>query len=106
MRRETLTGWLLVLALTATGRSADDPLTPEQHKLLQRATDLTTEATRFYQQGQLTQALECAREALRIGEKIFTKERFPQGHPDLARSLTNLAVLFQEQGDSAKARQY
>ena len=58
MADRTLMGWLLVLALAGSGRAADDLLTPEQEKRLQRAKELNTEAGRLYQQAQYASAVE------------------------------------------------
>jgi CHAT domain-containing protein/Tfp pilus assembly protein PilF len=39
-------------------------------------------------------------------QQLYPKERYPQGHPDLARNLNNLGVLLQAQGEYAKALGY
>jgi CHAT domain-containing protein len=58
-----------------------------QHKALQRP----EEAERSY------------RQALWIRQKRCPQDRYPQGHPDLALSLNDLALLHFEQGEYSKA---
>jgi len=53
-----------VLALARAGHAAADPLTPEQEKRLQRATELNAEGVRLYQQGQYAQAVERLRRVM------------------------------------------
>ena len=77
MSDRALLGWLLVLALASAGHTADDKLTPEQEKKLQRALELNKEGSQLYRQGQYAPAVERLREALRIWEAIYSKERYP-----------------------------
>ncbi len=42
--------------------------------------------------------------ALAIEEALYPRDRYPHGHPDLARSLSNLGVVLQAQGDYGAAR--
>ena len=44
--------------------------------------------------------------ALAMYQALYPKERYPQGHPDLARSLNNLGVLLRAQGDYGEAQGY
>jgi CHAT domain-containing protein/tetratricopeptide (TPR) repeat protein len=39
-------------------------------------------------------------------ENLYPKERFPNGHPELARSINNLAGLFEERGQLVRAQAY
>ena len=39
-------------------------------------------------------------------EALYPKDRYPQGHPDLAKSLNNLGALLRDQGDYGGARGY
>ena len=39
-------------------------------------------------------------------EALYPKERYPQGHPDLATSLNNMGLLLQKQGNYGEARGY
>jgi CHAT domain-containing protein len=59
-----------------------------QQKELQRA----GEAERSY------------RHALRIRQNLYPQSRYPQGHPDLATSLNNLASLYKAEGEYSKAK--
>jgi CHAT domain-containing protein len=58
-----------------------------QHKALHRP----EEAERSY------------RQALWIRQKLYPQSRYPQGHPDLAVSLNDLAELYHDQGRYGKA---
>ena len=42
-------------------------------------------------------------DVLRMREGLYPKERYPQGHSDLASSINNLAALHRAQGKYAKA---
>ena len=39
-------------------------------------------------------------------QALYPKERYPQGHPNLARSLNNLGGVLQALGNYAEARGY
>ena len=39
-------------------------------------------------------------------QKLYPKERFPDGHPDLASSLNNMGIVLQSLGESGKALPY
>ena len=41
-----------------------------------------------------------------MDEALYPKDRYPQGHPDLATSLNNLGTLLQAQGAYGEARGY
>ena len=41
-----------------------------------------------------------------MNEALYPKERYPQGHPDLALSLNNLGDLLRAQGAYGEARAY
>ena len=41
-----------------------------------------------------------------MNQALYPKERYPQGHPDLARCLDNLGQLLHDQGNYAEARGY
>jgi CHAT domain-containing protein len=57
----------------------------------------------LHQAGKFPEATKVFADALRIREGLYPKERYPQGHPDLANSINNLALLHQEQGEYGKA---
>ncbi|MCI0461311.1 MAG: CHAT domain-containing protein, partial [Gemmataceae bacterium] len=46
------------------------------------------------------------RDALSMYEQLYPRDKYPQGHPDLAQSLDNLGSLLQEQGEYATAEGY
>ena len=50
--------------------------------------------------------VEQARQALEARQKLYPPERHPQGHPDLAASLTNLGSLYQAQRNFAQAQSH
>ena len=54
----------------------------------------------------LAPAVEKTRQSLQIFERLYPKDDYPQGHPDLATCLNNLGVLLQAQGDYGEARGY
>jgi tetratricopeptide (TPR) repeat protein len=97
----------LVLGMTLTegwwAAAADDPpkeLTPEERKELQtKWKELISAAERSYQTGKLPEAAEAAQKALETARRLYPR----QDHPDVARSLNNLAVVLQVQGKYADA---
>jgi tetratricopeptide (TPR) repeat protein len=104
-------GCLLVLSLClpAAVRAQDKPaneLTPEQQRLKKRAHDLNEEAVKLYQQGRYAESTKRLQEVLQIREGLYPKDTYPQGHPDLARSLNNLGALLKVQEQYAKALPY
>src|SRR5262249_1372747 len=48
-------------------------------------------------------ATPAPREALALRRKLFTPERYPEGHPDLATSLNNLGFVLQARGEYGRA---
>ena len=55
-------------------------------------------------QGSYGEARGYYERALAMHQSLYPKERYPQGHPDLARSLNNLGSLLQAQGSYGEAR--
>src|SRR5262245_24707541 len=103
----------LILALPGSSlpaaRADDTPerLTPEQRQELERRTaELHEAGLQCYQRGDLVTAVDKVRQSLQLFELLYPKERYPQGHPDLANSLDNLGVLLRDQGDYGGARGY
>jgi CHAT domain-containing protein/Tfp pilus assembly protein PilF len=78
----------------------------ERARLEKRATELNQRVLALHQQGQLDGARKLCEEALALRQQLYPKERYPDGHPDLAASLNNLGFLLQAQGDSGKALDY
>jgi CHAT domain-containing protein/Tfp pilus assembly protein PilF len=111
--RATL-GWLtvglLVAAVTeASGQPVPAPadtaadLPAEQPKLLDKAKRLNAEAFRAYQRADWRTAMPLVQEALETYRKAYPRERYPDGHPDLASSLNNLGLLHLSAGEHAQA---
>lgn len=65
---------------------------------LAEATRLNQQVDRLYQQGKYDEAIPLAKRALAIREKILGAN-----HPDVATSLSNLAVLYDYQGKYRQA---
>ena len=55
-----------------------------------------------YQRGDLTTAVEKNRQLLAIMERLYPKDGYPQGHPDLATSLNNLGSCSRPRGTTAR----
>src|SRR5262249_23306202 len=53
--------------------------------------------------GQADKALSCYERAVEMCEKLYPVKTFPDGHPDLARSLTSFGVEFNLLGQPDKA---
>src|SRR5690348_837855 len=88
---------LLVLLAAYLGRAAADnpskePSSEERVRLEQQATDLNERAGALYGQGRYPEATKLLQEALEIQRELYPAKRHPEGHPDLAVSLNNLAV--------------
>jgi CHAT domain-containing protein len=105
-------GVLLLLAILVTAASAQpvpvpgdkaaDP-TATQQKLLAKAHQLGVAGSHHYQRGDFAKALVPWQEALEIYRQVYPRASYPNGHPDLLRSLNNLAAAQQAAGDYAKA---
>ncbi|MGB5896605.1 MAG: tetratricopeptide repeat protein, partial [Geitlerinemataceae cyanobacterium] len=65
---------------------------------LAEAEQLNQQVMQLYQQGQYTEAIPLAEQALAIWEKVLGAE-----HPDVATSLNNLAMLYQAMGNYSGA---
>jgi CHAT domain-containing protein len=103
-----MTRWLTTLALLAFAASAwaaapPDAQTRARFAQIEEATRLNLRGEALYQAGRWPEATKVLAEVLRMRERLYPKERYPQGHPDLALSLNNLAFLHKEQGEHAKA---
>ena len=120
-RRRALPEWLpaLVAALALTlagplapslpGQAADPPkpiASHERQKLEAQAAELFQAGFQAYQQGDLVVAVAKTRESLRIREKLYSKDLYPQGHPHLAEGLNNLGGLLRRRAHTARAVYY
>jgi CHAT domain-containing protein/tetratricopeptide (TPR) repeat protein len=101
---------LLTPVLFSPAGRADDPperLTTEQRQELQRqALELYNASKQAHERGDLTTAVEKARQLLRIMERLYPKDRYPQGHSDLAAGLNNLGMLLRDRREYGEARGY
>src|SRR5262249_46191996 len=57
-------------------------------------------------QGEYGKALDYCQRALAMFESLYPRDRYPQGHPQLAIGLNNLGSLLQDQGEYGKALDY
>ncbi len=104
---------LLVLMLAGQSfvpRQIPDPVkefTPqERQKLEAHASELFQAGVRAFQQGNLKEAIAKTEESLRNRESLYPKDRYPEGHSDLANSLNNLGSVLHAQGYDIQARRY
>jgi tetratricopeptide (TPR) repeat protein len=72
--------------------------TPAQREALQRAASLNREGIAAFRKGDPARALSIFRRSLTL-----IKETLGEGHPDYARALNNLAMLYQTTGDYKSA---
>src|SRR5689334_14735589 len=78
--------------LRAADRAAPAPLTEEERSRLEKqALDLNERGVLLYQQGRYAEATKLLEQALEMRQRLYPNEQYPQGHPDLAVSLANLA---------------
>jgi CHAT domain-containing protein/Tfp pilus assembly protein PilF len=97
---------LLGLAPGIVG-AADEELTPAERKdLEQRAKEAIQQTNERYQAGKYRDATRLAEEALTILRRLYPPKQYPEGHPDLANSLSWLGLLLLEQGEYAKAEPF
>jgi CHAT domain-containing protein len=99
----------LTVLLAVAALHAADPaeLTPEQRTALaKKAAELDKKEYTLYQQGRYAEAVQLRKESHIIREQLYPADKYPQGHPDLARSLNNLGFLLSAQGEYAKAEPF
>ncbi len=77
------------------------PQSAQQSAELEEALRLNEQAVQLSKQGQYTTAIPLAERSLAIYEKVLGKE-----HPDVAVSFSNLAALYQTQGDISRALEF
>src|SRR5262245_37396803 len=95
----------LVFVALAAGlwpAAADDPpkkLTPEERKELEaKWKERTATGSKAYPAGKYAEATTVFREALDLARVTFPAAEFPDGHPMIAASLNNLAVVSRGEG--------
>ncbi len=95
---------LLALAVLAPAAGGPDELTPERRKELEKkAVDLSEAAGRQYAAGDYAKAAESFREARDLCRTLYPRDKYPQGHPDLALCTTNLARSHLAAGEYSQA---
>jgi tetratricopeptide (TPR) repeat protein len=96
--------WLLAPAMLP----ADEPpaLTAAEQQLLQEAAKLQAEGVALYGQTKLAAATERLRKALELYQRVYPREKYPDGHPDLALSLNNLGAVLQAQAENGRAEPF
>jgi CHAT domain-containing protein/tetratricopeptide (TPR) repeat protein len=90
-----------LLGLVADAENAPKKLTPEERRELEtKREELSALGVKAYAAGNIDQAANALTEALRISRQLYPKDEYPDGHANLAKSLYNLAYLY----DVAHAR--
>jgi CHAT domain-containing protein len=103
--------WTLVTLLMAAGfaaRAADKPGDPTPDERKEREKKVATwnrEGSRLYAAHDFARARELFSQALEMGRSLYPKSDFPNGHPELAASMQNLAVMRLVMGEYAEAEQ-
>jgi CHAT domain-containing protein/Flp pilus assembly protein TadD len=106
-----LAGWFgLVLAwlLAPSVLPAEEPpaLTAEERQLLEEAAKLHAEGRALYRQARLAAATERLRKALELRQRVYSRDKYPDGHPKLTESLSGLGFLLQVQGKNSQAEPF
>jgi CHAT domain-containing protein/Tfp pilus assembly protein PilF len=93
----------ILLALLLAGA----PLPTEEQQALQaKAAALDQQMLALYRAGRGAETVSLAEQALALRRQLYPKERFPDGHRDLANSLDNLGFMLQVRGDFARAEAF
>src|SRR5262249_3493053 len=71
-----------------------------------RATALNAAGMAHYQRAQQGQAEQAWRQALALRQQLYPPKDYPEGHPDLATSLSNLGALLMARGEYVPAEKY
>src|SRR5262245_49611984 len=91
---------LVAAALLFAGATrAQGPQWSDQDKeQLKQAAVWNAQGVQAYRRGDVARATDLCRQALEIRQKLYDRQRFPDGHPQLAESLSNLGGLLQVRG--------
>jgi tetratricopeptide (TPR) repeat protein/CHAT domain-containing protein len=76
----------------------------EREGLEARASELGQAGVQAYDQGDLVAAVAKIRQLLEICETLYPKSRYPEGHPNLAVTLSNLGEMLRVQGSYVEAQ--
>src|SRR5947208_1713144 len=103
-----MTRWVTTLALLAGAAGAFAAAPPPREarawfRQVEEATRLNLRGAALYEAGKWTEATKVFADVLRMREGLYTRARYPQGHPDLANSISWLAFLHHSQGEYARA---
>jgi CHAT domain-containing protein/Tfp pilus assembly protein PilF len=103
-----LAGWVVLVLASALAPDvlpAEEfpALTPEEQQLLQEAKKMNAEGVALFGQAKLAAATERLRKALELRQRVYSKDKYPNGHPDLALSLNNVGFALQAQGAHGQA---
>jgi CHAT domain-containing protein/Tfp pilus assembly protein PilF len=101
-------GWFgLVLAwgLAAGVLPAAEPpaLTAEEQQLLQEAAKLHAEGAALYGQAKLPAAKDRLRQALALRQRVYSRDKYPDGHQDVGQSLNWLGSVLKAQREYGEA---
>ena len=84
-----------------------EALTPQQEKeLKQEAQALHDRGLKLRAEGRYEEALRCWEQTLAKAEQLYSKDRYPQGHLELAASVNNLGHILLDRGELVKAEAY
>jgi tetratricopeptide (TPR) repeat protein len=105
-----LLAWMLLVARSLNSENrAETPKElskEERDQLKRRALKLQQQVFQLYQQGKLVDATKIQKQLLDMHQRLYSKAKHPQGHPELANSLNNLGFLLHTRGEYAKALGY
>ena len=110
-RRLRLTCFVIPFVVALVGRvlrgQTADPPRPlgqeESQRLEARAAELYQAGFQTYEQGDLAKSVTEFAQSLRTFEEIYPKEKFPQGHPDLANTLDAMGHSLLSEGSYLQA---
>jgi tetratricopeptide (TPR) repeat protein/CHAT domain-containing protein len=108
MMKGRLAGWfgfVLAWALASGVLRAEEPpaLTGAEQQLLQEAAKLGAEGMALSGQSQFPAATERLRKALELLQRVYSRDKYPDGHPNLAACLGWLGFVRQAQGEYDQA---
>jgi CHAT domain-containing protein/tetratricopeptide (TPR) repeat protein len=105
--------WLAFMALTLTltpaGRAAgpaEAPAKEMREQLQERAGQLERKAGQLYLQARYAAATEILRQLLELDKRLYPRGQYPDGHADLVKVFTNLALVLEIREDHAGAQRY
>jgi CHAT domain-containing protein/Tfp pilus assembly protein PilF len=103
--------WLVLAGLLPDSARPDgeapQKLSPRERQQLQRrVVNLTKQGKRLYDQARYPEAARLWENIIELQQRLYPKEQYRDGHPDLALSLNSLGVMLQAQGQCARAGPY